>query len=62
MQHFLNFLPLPHGQGSFLPIFIRAKALNWFALSPVYGLTVGYGSWQIPFRGLILVYTLTQNR
>jgi len=22
MQHFLNFLPLPHGQGSFLPIFV----------------------------------------
>jgi hypothetical protein len=24
MQHFLNFLPLPHGQGSFLPTFCSA--------------------------------------
>jgi hypothetical protein len=26
LQHFLNFLPLPHGQGSFWPIFSEAKS------------------------------------
>jgi hypothetical protein len=25
MQHFLNFLPLPHGQGSFRPTFTFAE-------------------------------------
>src|SRR5712672_46985 len=34
-QHFLNFLPLPHGHGSFLPVFIFgviAESCRWVTL------------------------------
>ena len=30
-QHFLNFLPLPHGQGSFRPTFLNGLIKGWGA-------------------------------
>jgi hypothetical protein len=45
MQHCLNFLPLPHGQRSFLPVLENTPTLIFFVLSLVCEIVKGLLVW-----------------
>jgi len=47
-QHFLNFLPLPHGHGSFLPVFI-------------FGVIAESCRWVTPYRRLVVRVRLQRD-